>query len=42
MREELDVAAAQAIDAERSRAEATFVEALELEAAFFAASYDAI
>ncbi len=42
MRAELDVAAAQAIDAERSRAEATFVEALKLEAAFFAASYDAI
>jgi len=42
MRAELDEAAAQATDAERSRAEATFVEALELEAAFFAASYDAI
>lgn len=41
MRAELDNAAAKATDAERSRAEATFVEALELEAAFFAASYDA-
>ena len=42
MRTELDKAAAQATDAKLSRAEATFVEALELEAAFFAASYDAI
>lgn len=42
MRLELDKAAARATDAERARAEATFTEALELEAAFFAASYDEI
>lgn len=40
MRSELDREAASANDASRARAEVAFVEALELEAAFFAASYD--
>lgn len=40
MRAELDREAARADDAARARAESAFVEALELEAAFFAASYD--
>lgn len=40
MRSELDRAAARADDEARARAEAAFVEALKLEAAFFAAAYD--
>lgn len=40
MRAELDREASAANDATRARAEAAFVEALELEAAFFAAAYD--
>ena len=42
MRSEMDREAAQADDAARARAEAAFLKALELEAAFFAASYDEI
>ncbi len=41
MRAELDREAADAPTENRDRAEAAFVEALKLEAAFFAASYDA-
>jgi thiaminase len=40
MRAELDREAARADDAARARAESAFVEALELEAAFFEAPYD--
>jgi len=42
MRSEMDREAAQADDTARARAEAAFLKALELEAAFFAASYDEI
>lgn len=41
MRGELDREAAEASPQARARAETAFVEALELEAAFFAAAYDA-
>jgi len=41
MRTEMDREAAAADDGARDRAEQTFIKALELEAAFFAAAYDA-